>query len=120
LFVHLKTPAAGPQETRFVFEIPEEEFQDMVSLVIKFEDWSAICSQETPKPTVEKIIGTLGSVECVFRYSRHGGGALMIGGNVLLEEDAQHFLALSTTAKELAEENREVQAKNISIAERLK
>jgi hypothetical protein len=121
LFTSSKSPAGGGSpEILFEFELPAEDLRTMISLVRKFEDWCAICSQETPKPTVEKVLGMLGSSECLFRYSRKTGGSLWIGGAGLQEADASHFLALSTTEPGLSAENQELQAKNQAIAERLK
>ena len=119
-FASIKTPASGPREERFVYEIPAEDFQAMVSLVRKFESWSSICSKETPKPTVEKSIGNLGTVACMFRYNKNTGGTLFIGPDAIQEVDAKHFLALSTVWKDLAAENLEIQQKNQAIADRLK
>lgn len=120
LFVTMKMPATATDEPQFVSEVPRKEFQNLVSMVRKFEDWSSICSQETPKPTVEKPIGNLGSFECIFRYDRRTGGTLWIGDEVMQEEDARHFLALSTALDELAAESREILKRNSEIAERLK
>jgi hypothetical protein len=120
LFVSMKTPVGGAPEERFVFEIPLEEFQNLVSLFRKFESWSSICSKESPKPTVEKSIGTFATIECTFRYHRNAGGTLWIGPDVIQEDDARHFLALSTFRQELADEHSEIQQKNQSVADRLK
>jgi len=120
-FTSKQKPASpGTPETRFVFELTAEDFSALVTLVRKFEDWCAICSQENPKPTVEKVLGKLGSTECTFRYGRKSGGSLWIGNAPLQEEDARNFLALATTEQQLSAENREIQAKNASVAERLK
>ena len=120
LFVTMKMPANVTDEPQFVSEVPQKEFQTLVSMVRKFEEWCAICGQETPKPTVEKPIGHLGSIECIFRYNRQAGGALWIGDEVMHEEDARHFLALSTAVNELATESREILKRNSAIADRLK
>ncbi|HTO04512.1 MAG TPA: hypothetical protein VL069_12455, partial [Opitutus sp.] len=120
VFVSTKMPSTATDEPQFLLELSKKEFQTLVSLVRKFEDWCSICSQETPKPTVEKPLGNLGSTECVFRYNRHAGGALWIGDEIMHEEDARHFLALSTTLNELAAESREILKRNSAIADRLK
>lgn len=120
LFVSMRMQGTATDEPQFVLDVPNKEFQSLVSMVRKFEEWSSICSQETPKPTVEKPIGTFGSIECVFRYDRRAGGALWIGDEIMLEEDARHFLALSTSLDELAAESREILKRNSAIADRLK
>lgn len=119
VFLSRKMPTGGKPEWRFAVDVPTDVFQDLVSLVLKFEDWCSICSKETPKPTVEKVIGTLDSVECVFRYNREAGGALWIGDNVMQEDDAKTFLALSTAVNDLTAERREIQKRNDAVTERL-